>query len=255
MDVKLSYQSVIGGKETNQDSILIERADTPEGEIIFAVVCDGMGGLAKGELASAEVIRACDRWFGSSFPALLKSGFSVQRLNAEWNALIQQENRKLVLFGEKGGFELGTTLAALLVMDGHYYIANVGDSRVYAVSDRDISILTRDHTLVMNEAEQGLITYEEMETDSRGKYLLECIGVADKVNPDFYEGVVETPLTFFLCSDGCRHLISNKEFFQLLRPQAIESEECMTENLQWIVQENLNRGEMDNISGIVLRIG
>ena len=51
MDVKLSYQSVIGGKETNQDSILIERADTPEGEIIFAVVCDGMGGLAKGELA------------------------------------------------------------------------------------------------------------------------------------------------------------------------------------------------------------
>ena len=254
MDIKLSYQSVIGGKETNQDSLLIERADTPMGDVIFAAVCDGMGGLSKGELASADMVRTCDRWFSDSFPKLLESGFSAQKLYAEWNSLIQLENKKLVQYGAAGEIALGTTIAALLLMDGHYYIVNVGDSRVYAVSNHDISVLTRDQTLVMNEAERGMMSYEEMEKDSRGKYLLECIGVNDTVNPDFFEGKLETPIMFFLCSDGCRHLITNEEFFQMLNPQSIESEEKLSENIQRIVQENINRGETDNISAIAFKV-
>ena len=55
-------------KETNQDSILIKHASTDVGEVVMAVVCDGMGGLAKGELASATVIRSFDRWFHEVLP-------------------------------------------------------------------------------------------------------------------------------------------------------------------------------------------
>ncbi len=254
MDIKLCYQSEIGRKETNQDSLLVERAETSMGDVVFAAVCDGMGGLSKGELASAEMVRTCDLWFSTSFPALLESGFSAQKLYAEWNSLIQQENKKLVRYGTESQIELGTTIAALLVMNGHYYIVNVGDSRVYAVTDRAISVLTRDQTLVMNEAERGMMTYEEMEKDSRGKYLLECIGVNENVNPDFFEGTLESPVMFFLCSDGCRHLITNEEFYQMLNPQSIASEEQLRENIQRIVQENINRGETDNISAIALKV-
>ncbi|MCR5294690.1 MAG: protein phosphatase 2C domain-containing protein [Lachnospiraceae bacterium] len=255
MEIQMCYQSAIGGKERNEDSLLIEKAKTIAGDVVFAVVCDGMGGIAKGELASAEVIRACDAWFCSSFPNLLKSGFSADKLYAEWNSLIQQENKKLVEYGEDNGIELGTTITALLLMEDYYYIVNVGDSRVYSVTEFDISILTRDHTLVMREAELGMLTYEEMEKDSRGRILLQCIGASGSVEPDFFEGYLEQPVTFFLCSDGCRHLVTNEEFYQMLNPQSVYSEEQLDENIGRIVQENLNRGEMDNISAIALKIG
>lgn len=55
-------------KDTNQDSILIKHADSQVGELVLAVICDGMGGLAKGELASATVIREFSRWFDEELP-------------------------------------------------------------------------------------------------------------------------------------------------------------------------------------------
>ena len=58
-------------KKTNQDSVLVMEADTELGNVLFSVVCDGMGGLAKGEVASATVIREFARWFESDFPTIL----------------------------------------------------------------------------------------------------------------------------------------------------------------------------------------
>ena len=54
-------------KKTNQDSMLLKQIETKEGQIVFAVLCDGMGGVSKGELASATVIRNFDQWFHNSF--------------------------------------------------------------------------------------------------------------------------------------------------------------------------------------------
>ena len=61
-------------KKINQDSLLVRSAMTKEGEILLAAVCDGMGGLEKGEVASGEVIRALARWFEETLPLLLSGG-------------------------------------------------------------------------------------------------------------------------------------------------------------------------------------
>ena len=58
-------------KKTNQDSYMIKEAQTKMGRIFFGVLCDGMGGLSNGELASATVIRAMEQWFETDFPQLL----------------------------------------------------------------------------------------------------------------------------------------------------------------------------------------
>ena len=55
-------------KDTNQDSILVKHGQYSGGEVLMAIVCDGMGGLSKGELASATVIRAFDKWFDEELP-------------------------------------------------------------------------------------------------------------------------------------------------------------------------------------------
>ena len=59
-------------KQTNQDSVLIKHGETEKGEILLAVICDGMGGLEKGELASATVIRTFSKWFDEELPHYIK---------------------------------------------------------------------------------------------------------------------------------------------------------------------------------------
>ena len=70
MEFTATYNTDIGiRKSTNQDSLAMRIIDTPDGEVAFAIVCDGMGGLAKGELASKEVIDAFCKWFDEYRPA------------------------------------------------------------------------------------------------------------------------------------------------------------------------------------------
>ena len=88
-------------KKINQDSLLVRSAMTKEGEILLAAVCDGMGGLEKGEVASGEVIRALARWFEETLPLLLsggqeKKGVGERRKRAiakSLESLIQEENQ------------------------------------------------------------------------------------------------------------------------------------------------------------------
>ena len=71
MDFLIAAHTDVGiRKKTNQDSVLIKVADTDCGKVCFAAVCDGMGGLRKGELASATLIRDFSDWFDSEFPEI-----------------------------------------------------------------------------------------------------------------------------------------------------------------------------------------
>lgn len=82
MEFSATYNTDIGiRKETNQDSVALRIIDTPEGQATFAIVCDGMGGLSKGELASKEVILSFCRWFDHDFQNEIVSGtFNTSRL-------------------------------------------------------------------------------------------------------------------------------------------------------------------------------
>ena len=101
MEYSATYNTDIGiRKSTNQDSTAIRIIDTPDGQVAFAIVCDGMGGLAKGELASKEVITAFCRWFDEEFVTqVLDGSFSTLRLRDDWNSIIQAENRLLSIYG------------------------------------------------------------------------------------------------------------------------------------------------------------
>lgn len=84
-------------KETNQDSLLVKCFSTCKGDMAFAVLCDGMGGLSKGELASATVVRAFDRWGDEQLPELCKSSnpdIDSLILERQWDEVIQQQNEK-----------------------------------------------------------------------------------------------------------------------------------------------------------------
>ena len=176
MEYAATYNTDIGiRKSTNQDSVALRIIDTPEGQVAFAIVCDGMGGLAKGELASKEVITSFCRWFDEEFTTqVLEGSFTALRLRDDWNSIIQTENRLLGIYGSDNNIMLGTTVSAMLMFKDEFYIVHVGDSRVYELTD-SVRILTKDQTFVAREIAAGRMTPEEAKVDPRRSVLLQLV--------------------------------------------------------------------------------
>lgn len=241
-------------KNTNQDSLLIKTAMTPIGRVVLAVLCDGMGGLSKGELASATMINAFNEWFTNDFPNLIENGLNDLSLSAQWTALVKKQNEIIKNYGVTNGFNLGTTAVGILITHNRYYCINVGDSRCYELSNSGIRQLTVDQTVIQREYEAGNITLEQMKTDPRRSVLLQCIGSSKDVCPDFYYGTPEYDGEYMLCSDGFRHEISSDEIYEQLNPQLIVDKDTANNALSELVELNKMRGETDNITAIVVRI-
>lgn len=239
-------------KSTNQDSALIETAATDYGQILLSVVCDGMGGLAKGEVASAMLAKAFSRWFHQEFPRLLYSGLEVNALRESWTNLILEQNQKISNYGLECNVSLGTTLAALLLVDNIYYIINVGDSRVYYTKD-GFHQMTLDQTYVQREMDLGRMTQEEAKTHPRRNVLLQCVGASSVIEPDFYVGEYQRDSLFMMCSDGFRHVITPEEFHEKMKPELMVTEEKMKETAVYFTELNKGRGEDDNISVVLIR--
>ena len=240
-------------KKKNKDTMLVQQADTDYGPILFAAICDGMGGLAKGELASAAAVRALAKWFEQEFPVILYDGLNEQRLHDSLQDLIQDTSDMIGNYGTKIGINLGTTIVALLIVNRQYYVVNVGDSRAYRI-EYAMEQITHDQTVVQREIDLGRLTPEEAAADPRRSVLLQCVGASADVTPDFYTGAVSGTENFLLCCDGFRHVISNEEFFEGLNPQVASEEQQMTANLQYFVDTNKFRQETDNISAILIHL-
>ena len=239
-------------KNTNQDSVLIKIASTDFGDVAFCAVCDGMGGLSSGELASATVINALNNWANNILPGLLYSGFNQQTLDNQWNELLLNINNKMIGYGASLGINLGTTVVILLVVGGWYYCINVGDSRLY-ILNQGITQVTVDQTVVQREIQLGNISPEQAAVDARRNVLLQCVGSSRVITPEFYTGQYSGATMFMMCTDGFRHKVSEEEMFESLNPYTAKNEPIMEKNSRELVELNKNRMETDNISVLLLR--
>ena len=241
-------------KSTNQDSLCIKEAETDQGTLLMAIMCDGMGGLEKGEVASKTVIKAFSDWFENKLAFDLAKAEPVNEVKYKWERMIKQLNQDIAEYGRKYHLQLGTTISAFLIFeDGKYLIGHVGDSRVYEITDTDITALTEDQTVVANEVKNGRLTQEEAASDPRKNVLLQCIGASKVVEPVFSDGQITRGSCYMLCSDGFRHLISSDEIHSGFAPDKNHDELAMKHHIVELIEENKNRGETDNISVILIK--
>lgn len=253
MNFIVSARTDIGiTKTTNQDSLSIRVVNTPQGRMVLAVLCDGMGGLDKGEVASATVIRAFDNWLHTELPQLSNAPIEDSIIRAQWNNLITQQNILIKSYGARQGVRLGTTVVAMLITQDRYYILNVGDSRAYEISD-DIKQITNDQTFVAREIALGNMTEEQALVDERRNVLLQCVGASDEVYPDMFFGEPKSNAVYMLCSDGFRHEISAGEIFEQLNPNVLFDENMMNTHAEALIELNKARKERDNISVALIR--
>lgn len=242
-------------KEVNQDSLCVMEAHTSAGEILMAVICDGMGGLAKGEVASASVAQALSAWFAQELPAQLVGGDYWEDIRIRWRQLLLDENQKIGRYAGAQGLQLGTTVCALLLVnEERYLIAHVGDSRIYCLDDQKIQQITEDQTVTASEVRAGRLTPEQAKTDPRRNVLLQCVGASTHMEPVMMQGSLHKNQAFLLCSDGFRRKISADEIHQGLRPCMAGSEDEMKNNLVRLTELNKERQEKDNISSILIQV-
>lgn len=240
-------------KDTNQDSYGIKVLRTPLGKMVFAILCDGMGGLAKGEVASATVVNAFYKWVDERLPALCMTGSITDAdIRNDWTQIAVEYNERIKQYGKSNGFNLGTTVTAILLTEYRFYVVNVGDTRAYEIAD-SINVITNDQTLVAREVELGIITAEQAATDPRRSVLLQCIGASESVSPDFFFGKTIQNAVYMLCSDGFRHEISAQEIFQYLQPNVMLDADGMQQNMLALIELNKQRQERDNITVVSVR--
>ena len=239
-------------KTTNQDSIIVRVANTPIGRMAFAVLCDGMGGLDQGEVASASVVRAFDGWFKNELPALCNAPLEDHVIREQWTNIVTEQNATIKSYGARRGEKLGTTVVAMLLTQTRYFILNVGDSRAYELSSSIVQI-TEDQTFVAREVARGNMTAEQAKNDERRNVLLQCVGASDEVYPDMFFGDTHGDAVYMLCSDGFRHEISAEEIYEALNPDALLDENVMNSSADRLIELNKARKERDNISVVLIR--
>lgn len=241
-------------KKINQDALSIKVVDSPQGKIVQAVVCDGLGGLQFGEQASRETVQVFHNWFATQFAKMVKEDmFTSESLFYQWKEQIDRVNYRLKEYAGSQGKSMGTTLSILLIYCDHYYICHVGDSRIYRIDD-SVHKLTVDHTLVAQEVAMGRMTEEQACLDARRNILLQCVGASEMVKPQFDSGKITKEVTFLLSSDGFVHLITEEELYGYFHPDMLTDKGQLTKTCRSVTKLLMRRGESDNITVVAIAV-
>jgi len=203
-----------------------------------AIVCDGVGGAAAGEVASRtaiERVAASLASGGGPIPERLRAAI------ADANAAIRRYAREKL-----EGAASGSTIVAALVGDGQVTIAHVGDSRAYLLRGGALSQLTADHSFVAEQVRAGVLKSDEAETHPLRGRLTKALGVADEVEPDVREEEMRTGDVLLLCSDGLHAMASDAEIAAAIGPDAARSAKALVDLAN-------KRGGKDNVTVALYR--
>ena len=244
--------SDIGRRHTNQDSLCVKIAKLDGKEdIVMALMCDGMGGLSKGELASASLIHAFSAWFDDELPKG-NMPLTLAYVMEEWRKVLEVQSRRFHKYERDKHIKLGTTFSGLFILNDEYMTMQIGDSRIYCVFDDVVKQLTEDQTVAMQEYKLGNLSKEEALTDSRRNILLQCVGVTKHIKPVVTLGKIQEKSTFILCSDGQYHTLKKEDLFNLANPSRFHDLRALKDSCEILVRKAKERNEKDNISIIMI---
>jgi len=201
-------------------------------------VADGMGGHEAGDIASRVVV---EELAAIAVPA------TASELLASCERHIVSANSRLKKLGDERGALIGTTVAVLLIFDGHYAAVWSGDSRIYRVRKHRIEQISVDHTEVQELISEGKLTAEEARAWPRRNVVTRAIGVSDDPELEIKGGALEPGDIFVICSDGLTAHVEDKEILALAsahRPQ----QAC-----DLLVAMTLDRGAIDNVTVVAVR--
>lgn len=221
-------------REVNQDSVLFCSKEVAGDNFAVLAVCDGVGGLEKGEVASNMITKKISQWYEEVTSWVDINNVDPELLFSHMKDAAEIWNDELVEYNKCNGICTGTTMSLLMIIRDYYYIVQVGDSRIYLFDNMMLGQLTVDATV------------SKMKNGKLKQYLDNFMG---KDNPLWFttvSGQVKEGDLFIACSDGGYHyLISNdvEAVYDLLNSENEVNLSCGK-----LINEMILRGEKDNIS-------
>lgn len=251
-----TYTDVGRRKKGNQDSHSLLAASTRYGDVVMALVCDGVGGLSGGEVASSSVIQRFSTWFAEELPSHMAQLDSFAGdgecafLKGCWGPMLDALNAAIYRRGQEREQAMGTTFTGMLLVGDAYQIAQVGDSRAYRLNAAACEQLTEDQTLVNREVRKGNLTPEQARNHPQSNVILQAVGAQGVLEPEYFCGTAAPGDLFLLCSDGFCHKVEEEELAQRIGALAGASDFQLHDALAGVVRTNLDRGERDNITAV-----
>lgn len=229
-------------RPNNEDAVAVDAA------LGLAVLADGMGGYNAGEVASALSIehvlqtlrpelssgtlhasRHIRRWLQEGMTAANRAVFQAAQGNDAWRGM-------------------GTTLVVAVFQGQKLVVGHIGDSRVYRFRQGQLVLLTRDHSLLQEQIDAGLIAPEMARAVQYKNLVTRAIGVAPVVAADIAEHVIEPGDTYLICSDGLNDMLTDSHMAQVLR-----REKSLATAGEVLLREANSAGGRDNISLVLVQ--
>ncbi|GLR71908.1 PP2C family protein-serine/threonine phosphatase [Agaribacter marinus] len=219
-------------RKVNEDDFL----DLPEAQLWC--VADGMGGHAKGDVASQLITKTLSD-LASNAPEEL----SVDSICD----CIKQTNYTLIELSNQHNSIVGSTVVALFFTAEHAHLIWAGDSRIYRLRSNTLERVTRDHSQVEDMIDAGLISPEEAETHPKANVITRAVGAAVELDLDVKTLPLEDGDQFLLCSDGLNKVMNDLEL-----EHALKTMDTKTISNR-LIEIALNRKARDNVTVIVVR--
>lgn len=231
-------------RQENQDSFLIENCEKASCSII--ALCDGMGGANAGGLASQLSAKAFVNHVYhhlSTFPTRLTDYPRVLREACD------EANGVAYAYSQFGDelTGMGTTLVGAVVRkNGTGYVLNVGDSRAYILHRKNLKQITKDHSLVEELLDAGIITAQEALHHPQKNVITRALGSEEFVEADIYPVSIAPGDSLLLCSDGLSNLVPEDEISAVLRDSDEPESACRD-----LLDLALSRKAPDNVTIVV----
>ncbi len=228
----------------NQDSFLIEECDKASCSIL--ALCDGMGGANAGGLASRLSAKEFVNYIYHHLSVFSTRITDYPRIMME---ACEQANGVAFAYSQFGDnlSGMGTTLVgAVIRRNGNGYILNVGDSRAYVLHRRNMAQISKDHSLVAELLDAGIITPEQALHHPQKNVITRALGAEQAVEADIFQVNLSPGDTLLLCSDGLSNIVPEEEMCAVLLDSSDAQSACRD-----LLDLALSRGAPDNVTMIV----
>jgi len=226
-------------RKENQDALWYSE---PVSNSCIAVVCDGMGGINGGQIASRISVDTVRDYFADHSIS--------NNLKKQLAAVIQDCNRAVVAKGQSSPeyVGMGTTMVMAIVTSQSVYFANIGDSRGYHITNGNITQVTKDHSAVQELVDHGRLTEHQAKIHPNKNIITRAIGVEETVEFDFFEVKRMEGDVIVLCTDGLTNFVDENEIqFEVAGGE-------LDDLPQRLIDLANSRGGTDNITVVAIQL-
>lgn len=226
-------------RSNNEDAYMIN----PKAS--YCLVADGMGGAAAGEMASQIFAQTATELFTEGLPP------SEQVLVEKVQATFLEANDRILDHVEKHPEHkgMGCTAELLAFTSTGFVIGHMGDSRTYRLRQGNFKQLTKDHSLVQDQIDQGLITAEQARSHRMRNIILRAVGVRPSPALDTMRGLIFNGDLFLLCSDGLTDLVEDDDILRVL-----QGNRDLASKAEQLVELANDAGGKDNVTVVLAKV-